>query len=271
MSAPVTLCTIHHQGAGAPTDNSSGYSDGGYTYGIGATRWERFRDVWDSYATLNFNGESVDVCLSGDRHTGYTVTDEDIERIRGALADARARGYIVDAPTVRPHSESPGSATACPGDYTRARWDEIVAACHAGSSGGGAQPKGGGAVAAVCTPSGNGYYVADSTGAVFAYGDAKYRGGPNTIGKLDAPIVGIDVTKDNGGYVLAGADGGTFAYGNANNGRGAYSMGAKHLAAPVVAVQLTPQNDGLWLFAADGGIFAFGGASFHGAPTGKVH
>jgi hypothetical protein len=128
--------TVHHRGGGAPSDDSSTYSDGGYTFGIGATVWEHFRSVWDSYATLNFNGESVDICLSGSRGNtdpAYPVTDADVELIRGAMADARARGYVVDRPDVIPHRNSPGSSTACPGDNTMARWPEIVEACMAGS------------------------------------------------------------------------------------------------------------------------------------------
>lgn len=216
MPARVSLVTIHHQGGGKPTDNSSGYSSGGYTYGIGASRWEHFRSVWDSYATLNFNGDSVDVCLSGARGNvdpSYPVTDADIERIRGALMDARSRGYVVDTPTVRAHRDSPGSSTACPGDLTIARWADIVDACTAGSSAPPTQ-KGGGAVGGVSTPSGNGYYIADSTGAVFAYGDARYRGGANDQ-KLAAPVIGIACTPTNGGYWLFAADGGVFAYGDA--------------------------------------------------------
>lgn len=137
MSGAVSRVTIHHQGGGAPTDNSSGYSGGGYTYGIGATRWERFRDVWSSYATKNYNGESVDVCLSGSRGNtspAYPVTDADLRMIRDALADARARGYVVNAPEVVAHRNSPGSSTACPGDNAMARWSEIVAACQASGS-----------------------------------------------------------------------------------------------------------------------------------------
>lgn len=135
--APVNRVTIHHQGGGAPTDNSSGYSHGGYTYGIGSTRWEWFRTVWDSYATLNFNGESLDICLSGSRGNtdpAYPVTDNDIELIRGAVADARARGYVTDHPDVIPHKNSPGSSTACPGDNAMARFDDIEDACQAGSA-----------------------------------------------------------------------------------------------------------------------------------------
>lgn len=64
------------------------------------------------------------------------------------------------------------------------------------------------------TSTGKGYWIVDSTGAVFAYGDAQYHGGANTT-HLNAAIVGIASTPDDGGYWLLGADGGVFAYGNA--------------------------------------------------------
>ena len=82
MPAPVDLVTIHHEGAGAPTDVPRGAA-GGYTYWIGVTRWTWLRDVWSNYATLNFNGVSLDICLSGDRMV-YPVSDSDITLIRGS-------------------------------------------------------------------------------------------------------------------------------------------------------------------------------------------
>lgn len=130
MPAPVGLVTVHHEGAGAPTD-SGRYAEGGYTYGIGVTYWTHFRDVWSSYATLNYNHVSLDLCLSGNRME-YPVYDKDIEIIRGAVTDARSRGYVIDAPEVRAHRNSPGSSTVCPGDHTMQRWADVVAACTAG-------------------------------------------------------------------------------------------------------------------------------------------
>lgn len=140
MPNPVSIVYIHHEGAGAPSDTARGAS-GGYTYWIGATRWQWLRDAWSSYATKGHNGITVDVCLSGDRHTGYPVTDGDLALIRGALHDARARGYVVASPEVRPHRAT--SSTACPGDRTMDRWDEVVAAVL-GGTGGTAPPTGGG-------------------------------------------------------------------------------------------------------------------------------
>lgn len=259
---PVSLVTVHHQGGGAPTDNSSGYSYGGYTYGIGATRWERFRSVWDSYATLNYNGESVDVCLSGDRHTGYVVTDADVELIRGAVADARARGEVVDRPTVRAHRDSPGSSTACPGNFTMARWPEIVDACTAGSAPAPAPAKGD-AVNITRTPSGRGYWIAAADGGVFAFGDARFYGSMGGH-ELAAPIVGMAAAPHGDGYVLAAADGGVFAFGSVKFRGGAADL---ELVSPIVGVEVDAEGDGYWLLAADGGVFTYGAATYYGNAT----
>jgi hypothetical protein len=210
MPAPVELVTAHHEGAGAPSDVARG-ADGGYTYWIGATTWQHLRSVWDSYGTLNYNGDSVDVCLSGNRME-HPVTDADVDLIRQAVADARARGYVIDAPTVRAHRDSPGSSTVCPGDRTIDQWPAIVAACTAGASS--PAPTEGGAVEIVSTPTGRGYWVAAADGGVFSYGDARFYGSMGGE-DLHAPIVGMAATADGDGYWLLGADGGVFAFGAA--------------------------------------------------------
>jgi hypothetical protein len=135
MPNPVTLVTVHHEGAGAPAApaNIGRCAHGGYTYGFGSGAWQRFRDVWSSYATLNFNHVSLDLVLTGNR-MDHAVTDADLASIRAACADARALGYVVGNPTVRAHQNSPGSSTACPGSHTMARWGEVAAACTAGGT-----------------------------------------------------------------------------------------------------------------------------------------
>ena len=132
MPAPVTLVTVHHEGACAPAApaNIGRCAHGGYTYGFGSGAWSRFRDVWSSYATLNENGTSLDLVLSGNR-MDHAVTDSDIALIASAVTDARKLGYVVDTPEVRAHKNSPGSSTVCPGDYTMSRWPEVAAACQA--------------------------------------------------------------------------------------------------------------------------------------------
>jgi hypothetical protein len=144
MPAPVSLVTVHHEGAGAPTTAANAWrcSEGGYTYAIGTDTFARFRDVWSSYATLDRNGVSVDLVLPGNRME-HAVTDHDLDVIAAALDDARAHGYVVDEPEVVAHRNSPGSSTVCPGDFTMARWHEVVAACLGESGGASAPPVGG--------------------------------------------------------------------------------------------------------------------------------
>lgn len=123
----VSLVTIHHEGAGTPSDVTRG-ADGGYSIWIGAARYTMLRPPAVSFATLNFNHVSLDICLSGNRMTS-PVTDGDITQIRNAVTEARGNGWVIDAPQVRAHRNSPGSSTVCPGDNAMARWGDIVAAC----------------------------------------------------------------------------------------------------------------------------------------------
>jgi hypothetical protein len=116
------------------------------------------------------------------------------------------------------------------------------------------------------TPSGHGYWVAQSDGAVFPFGDAGYFGSLGGIG-LAQPIVGIAATPTGDGYWLVARDGGIFAFGDAHFFG---STGAMHLNQPVVGMAAGPGGDGYWLVASDGGIFSYGTAHFHGS-TGAMH
>jgi hypothetical protein len=265
--APVTLVTIHHEGGGSPTDNVGRYSEGGYCYGIGITKFERWRAPADNWATLNFNGQDLTICLSGNR-MDYAVTDDDIDLIHGAFMDSFGRGEVTGTPTVRDHQDSPGSATACSGDFTRGRWSDVVAACSSTSA-----PKPepepkpkGGAMDIVRTPSGKGYYIVASDGGVFCFGDAKFFGSMG--GKpLTKPMVDMAVRPQGDGYWLAAEDGGVFTFGKASYQGG---MGGKHLNAPITGIECDAEGDGYWLLAADGGVFTFGKTGFYGAATGKI-
>lgn len=127
---PVDLVTIHHEGGGSPSDDVGRFAHGGYCYGIGVSLYERFRAPSDGWATMNFNGEDLTICLSGNRMTA-PVTDRDLDLIRGAFLDCYNRGEVTAAPLVRAHRDSPGSATACPGDKTMERWSAVSSACRA--------------------------------------------------------------------------------------------------------------------------------------------
>lgn len=120
----VTRVTIHHEGAGEPTNTARG-AGGGYTYWIGVDRWTRLRPVSSSFATLHYNHVSVDVCLSGERN-GNTVDADDVRMIGECIRDARMRGEVVDNPNTYPHRQS--FATNCPGDRTMERFPAIALA-----------------------------------------------------------------------------------------------------------------------------------------------
>lgn len=264
MPDPVSLVTIHHEGGGSPTDVPRG-AEGGYTYWVGASYFTWLRNVWDSYATLNYNGVSLDICLSGNR-MDYPLYDRDIQMISNICADARDRGYVVDNPQVRAHKNSPGSSTACPGDNTMARWDEVVAACQKTASSPPSSGDPGGAMEIVRSKSGKGYYVVAADGGVFCYGDAKFFGSMGGK-KLNAPIVDMAVRPQGDGYLLVATDGGVFAFGAAPfHG----SMGGKHLNAPIVSADFDAEGDGYWMLAKDGGVFTFGKTNFYGSPAGKI-
>lgn len=132
---PVSLITIHHEGAGKPVDWARG-GEGGYSIWIGDVGgdgiYHPLRTPWDSWGTLHFNGVSLDICLSGDRDV-VPVTDADIVTIGAAVAHARSQGWVVDHPLVRQHHDSPGSNTVCPGTLTRDphTWIRVVAVCQA--------------------------------------------------------------------------------------------------------------------------------------------
>ncbi len=119
-------------------------------------------------------------------------------------------------------------------------------------------------VGMAATPDGQGYWLANATGGVQAFGDASYFG--SMAGHpLNSPINHIVAAPDGGGYWLVAADGGTFAFGDAHFYG---SMGGHRLNAPVVDLAPTPSGRGYWLVATDGGIFAFGDAKFAGSMGG---
>jgi hypothetical protein len=91
------------------------------------------------------------------------------------------------------------------------------------------QPKRKGRTMIASTESGRGYWTCTSDGAVYAFGDAQFRGSsfdvdPNTPGEQR-----VDVTGEVVGIAGCG-------------------------------------NSGYWLLASDGGIFTFGDAQFYGRP-----
>ncbi len=110
-----------------------------------------------------------------------------------------------------------------------------------------------------------GYWLADSAGNVFPFGDAKYYGSMGGH-HLNKPIVGMSATATGEGYWLVASDGGIFTFGTA---KFYGSMGGQHLNQPVVGMAATPTGHGYWEVASDGGIFTFGTAKFYGSMGGR--
>jgi hypothetical protein len=115
-------------------------------------------------------------------------------------------------------------------------------------------------------PNGQGYWEAQSDGAVHAFGQAIDYG--SMAGhQLNSPLVDIASTPDGRGYWLVAADGGIFSFGDA---RFFGSTGSLRLNKPIVGMTSTPDGGGYWLVASDGGIFSFGDAPFRGSMGGRL-
>jgi hypothetical protein len=116
------------------------------------------------------------------------------------------------------------------------------------------------------TPTGDGYWIVQADGEVYAHGDAPFVG--SMAGKpLNKRLVGMAPTASGKGYWLVGEDGGIFSFGDAPFYG---STGDIRLNRPVVGMTSTPTGDGYWFVASDGGIFAYGDAGFFGS-TGAMH
>jgi len=129
--------------------------------------------------------------------------------------------------------------------------------------------------AIVATPSGKGYYVADSDGRVSAFGDAVWRGDVRSL-QLSRPVVDMAVHPDNTGYALLGSDGGVFNFGAlAYRGSVPQFVPLAALRTKAVAIMAAPDGNGYSIVHDDGGVFAFGSAQFYGSvpevvPSGQL-
>lgn len=114
-------------------------------------------------------------------------------------------------------------------------------------------------------PTGKGYWVTATTGAVFSYGTAPFYGSLPGIGvHPDAPISGIAAMPTGKGYWLTTAEGGVFAFGSASyHGSIAGSGGSG--GPQTVAIVATTTGNGYWQIDADGGVFSYGSAPFAGS------
>lgn len=93
-------------------------------------------------------------------------------------------------------------------------WDQVMAMAAGGAGPAPAQEEEGNMIAS--TPEGKGYWTTTRDGAVYAFGDAQFKGGANT-GHLPKGrrIVGIAGDRNSGYWLLSDA-GDLYAYGTAN-------------------------------------------------------
>ena len=113
--------------------------------------------------------------------------------------------------------------------------------------------------------SGQGAWLVDQLGDVYAEGDALYEGGLGGV-HINASIVGIAAAANGQGYVLVASDGGVFNYkmGFYGSVPGSLAPGQK-LVAPIVGIAVTHSGNGYWEVGADGGLFNYGDAPFLGS------
>ncbi len=119
------------------------------------------------------------------------------------------------------------------------------------------------------TADGHGYWLVQSQGGVFAYGDAPFDGSLPGLGVHPAAPVVAMAADPAGGYWLVGADGGVYAFGGAHFYG---SLPGEHITpfGAIVGITATADGGGYWLVGADGGVFAFGDAGYVGSSNNGV-
>ncbi len=113
------------------------------------------------------------------------------------------------------------------------------------------------------TPTGNGSWIVNDAGQVYAFGDARYLGGADPSAFLAGQrVTSISATPTGKGYWLFTADGRALRFGDAQLFGDLHSM---HLNGRIVGSIATPTGHGYYMVGADGGVFAFGDARFRGS------
>ncbi len=140
-------------------------------------------------------------------------------------------------------------------------------------------------VSLAITPDARGYWLTDTSGNVYAFGDAAYRGsisqldpaaqpGGANAATLPAPVVSMAATPDGRGYWYVDTSGDVYSFGDASY-LGSISQldpaaqpggaNAATLPAPVVSMAATPDAKGYWMIDDAGDVYSFGDASYQGS------
>lgn len=109
------------------------------------------------------------------------------------------------------------------------------------------------------TGDGQGYAAISSTGQVYAYGTVVWRGNPTG----STPIVGISVTADGQGYAAISDTGQVYAYGTVVS-RG----NPTGFTYPMVGISVTGNGQGYIAMSSKGQTYAYGTVVSRGNPTG---
>jgi hypothetical protein len=105
-----------------------------------------------------------------------------------------------------------------------------------------------------------GYWLFTASGNIYRAGGARSFGSPAANHAQNPQIVGMAATTDGRGYWLAGATGRIWAFGDAAH------LGWTPRLQPVGGIVADPTG-GYWLFTASGSIYRAGGAAWFGSPA----
>ena len=122
-------------------------------------------------------------------------------------------------------------------------------------------PTSGPAISIAAAP-GGGYWLLHLDGSVEPRA-AKFFGSAATGTNIATSIAGL---PDGSGYWVFTSDGRAVPFGNA---KFYGDMSDKHLNGAIIASAVTPSGLGYWMVGSDGGIFSFGDAAFSGS-TGSL-
>jgi len=113
----------------------------------------------------------------------------------------------------------------------------------------------------------DGYWLVGANGAVFAYGDASYAGGGNTLaGGVGNAVVAMAIDP-SGGYWLVTDTGAVYAFGGADYLGGANTLnGGAGPGTPIVGMAAT-STGGYILVGADGAVYAYSADYLGGVNT----
>ena len=193
---------------------------------VSAHFWVSKNGVIEQYVDTDvvaWHGKSLNTRYVGVETEGCTASSNYAEPMTQEMVNALGRLYAEGmqrhgwANALANADGQPGFgyhrmavATACPCDTRLNRRNDILRIATSGAPA--PTPTGGSTEMIVSTESGGGYWTTTGDGAVYAFGDAQYKG--NAMGKVTGRIIGI-AGKSNDGYWLLASDGGIFAFGSA--------------------------------------------------------